>query len=58
MHELLRYYAEAERIIYGPVRGAAHQHLFRSGYIEERTVNGGTMVVVTSTGRRALRNRS
>jgi hypothetical protein len=32
---LLRYYAETERIIHGPVRGAVHQHLLRSGYIEE-----------------------
>jgi hypothetical protein len=24
---LLRYYAETERIIHGPVRGAVHQHL-------------------------------
>ena len=32
---LLRYYAETERIIHGPVRGAVHQHLLHSGYIEE-----------------------
>jgi hypothetical protein len=36
-----------------------HQHLLRSGYIEERTVNAqATLVTVTTTGRRALRNRS
>jgi hypothetical protein len=34
---LLRYYAETERIIQGPMRGAVHQHLLRSGYIKERT---------------------
>jgi hypothetical protein len=32
---LLRCYAETERIIHGPVRGAVHQHLLRMGYIEE-----------------------
>ena len=32
---LLRYYAETERILHGPVRGAVHQHLLRMGYIEE-----------------------
>jgi hypothetical protein len=50
---LLRYYAETERIIQGPMRGAVHQHLLRSGYIKERT-----MVVVTAAGRKALRNGS
>jgi hypothetical protein len=56
---LLRYYAETERVIQGPGRGAVHQHLPSSGYIEERTVNTrGTLVVVTAAGRRALRNRS
>ena len=48
---LLRYYAETERIIHGPVRGGLHQHLLRSGYIEERTVDvRGTLVVVTAAG--------
>jgi hypothetical protein len=56
---LLRYYAETERILHGPVRGEVHQHLLRSGYIEERTVNPqGALVVVTAAGRKALRNRS
>jgi hypothetical protein len=67
MHELsddernlLRYYAETERIIQGAMRGAVHQHLLRSGYIEERTTVDarGTLVVVTTAGRKALRNRS
>ena len=56
---LLRYYAETERIIHGPVRGAVHQHLLGMGYIEGRTVETcGALVVVTAAGRRALRNRS
>jgi hypothetical protein len=56
---LLRYYAETERILHGPMRGAVHQHLLRSGYIEERKVNAqATLVVVSAAGRRALRNRS
>jgi hypothetical protein len=56
---LLRYYAETERILHGAERGTAHQHLLRSGYIEERTVDArGALVVVTAAGRRALRNRS
>ena len=36
---LLRYYAETERIIQGPMRGAVHQHLLRNGYIKERTTS-------------------
>jgi hypothetical protein len=56
---LLRYYAATERIIHGPVRGAVHQHLLHSGYIEKRTVDTrGARVVVTAAGRKALRNRS
>jgi hypothetical protein len=57
---LLRYYAETERIIQGPMRGAVHQHLLRSGYIKERTTVDarGALVVVTAAGRKALRNRS
>lgn len=35
---LLRYYAETDRIIHGPVRGAVHQHLLRMGYIKERAI--------------------
>jgi hypothetical protein len=55
----LNYYAEAERIIHGSVRGAVHQHLLHSGYIEERTVDTrGALVVVTAAGRKELRNRS
>ena len=53
---LLRYYAERERVIHGPVRGAVHQQLFRSGYIEGRRVKTqGALVVMTAAGQRALR---
>jgi hypothetical protein len=46
---LLRYYAETERIIHGPERGVVHQHLLHIGYIEERRVNArGASIVVTS----------
>jgi hypothetical protein len=60
----LRYYAETERIIHGPVRGTIIQgpvqgtvrhHLLDMGYIEERTVDTrGAVVVLTAAGRRAL----
>ena len=36
---LLRYYAETERILHGSSRGVVHQHLLSMCYIEERTVN-------------------
>jgi len=56
---LLRYYAQTDRILHGSVRGAIHQHLRRSGYIEERTVDTrGALVLVTVAGREALRKRS
>ena len=56
---LLRYYAESERIIHGLGRGAVHEHLLRMGYIEERAVNvRDTLVVVTAAGERALHSRS
>jgi hypothetical protein len=56
---LLRHYAETERIIHGPVRGTVHQHLLNSGLIEEPTVDTrGALVVVTAAGRKALRHRS
>jgi hypothetical protein len=55
---LLRYYAESERILHGPARGEVHLHLLRSGYIEGRTVNpGGALIVVTAAGRKVLCNR-
>ena len=56
---LLRYYAEVERIIHGRARGAVHQHLLRMCYIEERPVNlQDSVVVVTEAGRMALSFRS
>jgi hypothetical protein len=56
---LLRYYAEGERIIHGRTRGDIHQHLLRLGYIEERPVNlQDSVVVVTEAGRMALSFRS
>ena len=56
---LLRYYAETERILRGVERGAAHQHLLRMGYIEEKPVNPrDSVVVVTQAGRKALGFRS
>jgi hypothetical protein len=52
---LLRYYAETERIIHGPERGAVHQHLLRRGFIQERPVGvKDAIVVVTQAGRTAL----
>jgi hypothetical protein len=39
--------------------GGALEHLLHSGFVEERTVDTRrALVVVTATGRRALRNRS
>lgn len=56
---LLRYYAETERILHGPERGAVHQHLLRMGYIDGRPVNlQDSVVVVTQAGRMALGLRS
>jgi hypothetical protein len=56
---LLRYYAETERIIHGRERGAVHLHLLRMCYIEERPVNlQDSVVVVTEAGRMALSFRS
>jgi hypothetical protein len=52
---LLRYYAETQRILHGPERGAAHQHLLCMGFIEERTFGlKDAVVVVTQPGRTAL----
>jgi len=56
---LLRYYAETERILRGKERGAAHQHLLRIGYIEERPINlQNSVVLVTQAGQMALGFRS
>ena len=56
---LLRYYAETERILRGKERGVAHQHLLRIGYIEERPINlQNSVVLVTQAGQTALGFRS
>jgi hypothetical protein len=56
---LLRYYAETERMLHGPERSAVHQHLLRMGYIQERPVNlRDSVVLVTQAGRKALGFRS
>ena len=56
---LLRYYADTERMLHGPEWGAVHQHLLRMGYIQERPVNPqDSGVVVTQAGRKALGFRS
>ena len=56
---LLRHYAEAERVISGPERTATYQHLLSRGYIEERPVNlQDLMIVVTEAGRTALSSRA
>ena len=36
---LLRHYAEQDRLIRGPQRTPIHQHLLRIGFIEEKPVN-------------------
>ena len=55
---LLRHYAEGERVISGLERTATHQHLLRMGYVEERAVNlQDLLIVVTEAGRTALSSR-
>ena len=55
---LLRYYAEADRVIHGPRRGVLHQHLLRLGYIEEHAVEQqNSLILVTDAGRKALATR-
>jgi hypothetical protein len=50
----LRYYAGTERILHGTsARGPVHQHLLRSCYIEERTVDArDALIVMTAAGRK------
>jgi hypothetical protein len=56
---LLRYYAETERILHGSGRGVVHQHLLSMSYIEEKTANmQDSVIVVTQAGRIALGFRS
>jgi hypothetical protein len=66
MHELsndernlLRHYAEDDRVIGGLQRTPAHQHLLRIGYIREQSVDiQDLLIIVTDAGRRALRSAS
>jgi hypothetical protein len=52
---LLRYYAETQRIIHGAERGVVHQHLLRMGFIEERTFGlKDAVIVIIQPGRLAL----
>ena len=53
---LLRYYAETERILHGSSRGVVHQHLLSMCYITVNTQD--SVIVVKQAGRRALGFRS
>ena len=54
---LLRHYAEQDRLIRGPQRTPAHQHLLRIGLIEEKPVNlRDSVICITDAGRKALRS--
>jgi hypothetical protein len=56
---LLRHYAEQDRLIRGPQRTPIHQHLLRIGFIEEKPVNLRDSVIrVTDAGRKALGSTS
>ena len=56
---LLRHYAERERVINGFQRTAPHQHLLHLAYIEERAVNvQDLLIVVTEAGQAALSSTS
>jgi hypothetical protein len=51
---LLRHYAELERLVRGSQRTPIHQHLLRIGFIEEKPVNlRDTLICVTDAGRKA-----
>ena len=51
---LLRYYAETERILHGSSRGVVHQHLLSMCHGQY----AGLVIVVKQAGRRALGFRS
>jgi hypothetical protein len=56
---LLRHYAEEERVISGFERTPTHLHLLRIGYIREQPVDGqGLLITVTEAGQHALRSAS
>jgi hypothetical protein len=66
MHELsddernlLRDYAEGERVVSGFQRTPAHRHLLRIGYVQEQPMSGqDALIAVTDGGRKALRDAS
>ena len=66
MHELsndernlLRHYAEHDRVISGLQRTHAHRHLLGVGYIREQSLNvKDLLITVTDAGRKALRSAS
>ena len=52
---LLRHYAEQDRLIRGPQRTPVHQQLLRIGLIEEKPVNlRDSVISITDAGRKAL----
>jgi hypothetical protein len=52
---LLRHYAEQDRLVRGPQRTPVHQHLLRIGLIEEKPVNlRDSVICVTDAGRKTL----
>jgi hypothetical protein len=52
---LLRHYAEGERVVSGLQRMPAHRHLVGVGYIQEPPMGGqNVLIAVTDTGRKAL----
>jgi hypothetical protein len=54
---LLRYYAERDRVINTRDRTSDHQHLLGVGYIKERGVNIQELLIsATEAGRQALRS--
>jgi hypothetical protein len=56
---LLRQYAEGDRLISGSQRAPVHQHLLRIGFIEEKPVSlRESLIIVTDSGRKALGSAS
>jgi hypothetical protein len=56
---LLRHYAERDRVINSRDRTSDHRHLLGIGYIKEHAVNIQELLIsVTEAGRQALRSPS
>jgi hypothetical protein len=56
---LLRHYAEGERVVSSVQRTPAHQHLLGIGNIQEQSLSRqGVLIAVTDAGREALRETS